>query len=271
MTQQSSHKARKRFGQNFLQDHNVIYSILSNIQANAGDHWVEIGPGLGAITEPLLQKDISLDVVELDRDLVKVLEQRFGDKDNFTIHSADALKFDFSALATDGTKLRIIGNLPYNISTPLLFHLLNGTHCIEDMHFMLQKEVVDRMCAEPGSKKYGRLSVMIQYYCETELVFDVPPESFNPIPKVMSAIVKLVPHQTPPVEINAITDLNKVVTTAFSQRRKTIRNSLKKLLTEEQIIALDINPTLRAESLSLTEFARLSRHITIEDESSKAQ
>ncbi len=257
-TQQSTHKARKRFGQNFLQDHNVIYNILSNIQANKGEHWVEIGPGLGAITEPLLQQNVLLDVVELDRDLVKVLSERFNHLDNFTIHSADALRFDFSSLAKSNEKIRVIGNLPYNISTPLLFHLLESTACIEDMHFMLQKEVVDRMCAEPGTKKYGRLSVMIQYYCETELAFDVPPESFNPIPKVMSSIVKLSPYQKPPVEISDIKKLNKVVTTAFSQRRKTLRNSLKKLITEDQIIALDINPMLRAESISLAEFARLS-------------
>lgn len=257
-TQQTTHKARKRFGQNFLQDHNVIYNILSNIQASSGEHWVEIGPGLGAITEPLLQTKVILDVVELDRDLVKVLTDRFNHLDNFTIHSADALRFDFASLAKNDEKLRIIGNLPYNISTPLLFHLLDSCNCIEDMHFMLQKEVVDRMCADPGSKKYGRLSVMIQYYCETELVFDVPPESFDPIPKVMSSIVRLAPYQKPPVEIEDIKKLNTVVTTAFSQRRKTLRNSLKKIITEEQIIALDIDPTLRAESISLAEFARLS-------------
>jgi len=262
-TQQTTHKARKRFGQNFLQDHNIIYNILSNIQARSGEHWVEIGPGLGAITEPLLQKKVNLDVVELDRDLVKVLTDRFNHLDNFTIHSADALRFDFASLANKDEQLRIIGNLPYNISTPLLFHLLGSTHCIEDMHFMLQKEVVDRMCAEPGSKKYGRLSVMIQYYCEAELVFDVPPESFDPIPKVMSAIVRLMPYKKPPVEIDDIKKLNKVVTTAFSQRRKTLRNSLKKLITEDQIIALDINPTLRAESISLAEFARLSHLIEL--------
>lgn len=254
----TTHKARKRFGQNFLQDHNVIYNILSNIQANSGEHWIEIGPGLGAITEPLLNKNITLDVVELDRDLVGYLKDKFKDQENFNIHSADALNFDFAALAKDNEKLRIIGNLPYNISTPLLFHLLDNAYCIEDMHFMLQKEVVDRMCAEPGSKRYGRLSVMIQYFCEAELVFDVPPESFDPIPKVMSSIVKLTPYEKPPVEIEDIKKLNKVVTTAFSQRRKTIRNSLKKLITEEQIIELDINPTLRAESISLAEFARLS-------------
>ena len=174
------------------------------------------------------------------------------------IHSADALKFDFSALVEDNEKLRIIGNLPYNISTPLMFHLLDNASCIEDMHFMLQKEVVDRICAAPGSKKYGRLSVMMQYYCATELLFDVPPESFDPAPKVMSAIVRLVPHQQPPVQVNDIEKLNRVVTQAFSQRRKTLRNSLKKLIDEDAIIALNIDPTLRAEALSLNDFAKLS-------------
>lgn len=255
------HKARKRFGQNFLQDQSVIHQILSSIQVAKNEHWVEIGPGLGAITEPLLQENINLDVVELDRDLVKFLDKKFNNRDNFTIHSADALKFDFSALAEQDEKLRIIGNLPYNISTPLLFHLLSNAFCIEDMHFMLQKEVVNRICAEPGSKKYGRLSVMIQFYCDTELVFDVPPESFNPVPKVMSAIVKLTPHKTPPVSVDNISGLNKVVTTAFSQRRKTLRNSLKKLLTENQISTLGIDPTLRAESITLAEFALLSQAI----------
>ncbi len=257
-TQQPTHKARKRFGQNFLQDHNIIYQILANIQASSGEHWVEIGPGLGAITEPLLQQQVQLDVVELDRDLVKVLQEKFAEYENFNIHSADALNFDFSALANKDSAIRVIGNLPYNISTPLLFHLLESSNCIEDMHFMLQKEVVDRICAEPGSKKYGRLSVMIQYYCMAELIFDVPPESFDPIPKVMSSIVRLTPYQQPIVEVKDIATLNTVVTTAFSQRRKTIRNSLKKLFSEQQISDLDIDPGLRAESLSLQEFARLS-------------
>jgi 16S rRNA (adenine1518-N6/adenine1519-N6)-dimethyltransferase len=256
-----AHKARKRFGQNFLHDHNIIYNIVANIHAIAGEHWVEIGPGLGAITEPLLAENITLDVVELDRDLVKVLDKKFKLHKNFTIHSADALNFDFSALVKANEKLRIIGNLPYNISTPLLFHLLDNACCIEDMHFMLQKEVVDRICAPPGSKKYGRLSVMMQYYCETEKVFDVPPESFEPIPKVMSAIVKLTPHQTPPVAVNDLKLLNKVVTTAFSQRRKTIRNSLKTLISEQQLCAINIDPTLRAECISLSEFASISHHI----------
>ncbi|MFA6162884.1 MAG: 16S rRNA (adenine(1518)-N(6)/adenine(1519)-N(6))-dimethyltransferase RsmA [Methylobacter sp.] len=252
------HIPRKRFGQNFLHDHNIIYNILSSIQAKPGEHWVEIGPGQGALTEPLLKTGIRLDVVELDRDLVALLKEQFKQYDNLQIHSADALRFDFSALAEDGKKLRIIGNLPYNISTPLMFHLLDNAYCIEDMHFMLQKEVVDRICAAPGSKKYGRLSVMMQYYCATELLFDVPPESFDPAPKVMSAIVRLVPHQQPPVAVNDIAKLNRVVTQAFSQRRKTLRNSLKKLIPEEDIVALNIDPTLRAETISLADFAKLS-------------
>ena len=256
-----THKARKRFGQNFLHDHNIIYNILSSIQLSETQHWVEIGPGMGAITEPLLREKVRLDIVELDRDLVNYLQNKFSRFDNLTIHSADALKFDFSALVSDKDKLRIIGNLPYNISTPLMFHLLNNANCIEDMHFMLQKEVVERICAEPGSKKYGRLTVMMQYYCDTEFLFDVPPESFDPAPKVMSAIVRLTPHQQPPVAINDIKYLNEVVVQAFSQRRKTIRNSLKKLINEEQLITLGLDPTLRAESVTLEEFAQISNLI----------
>jgi 16S rRNA (adenine1518-N6/adenine1519-N6)-dimethyltransferase len=253
-----THTPRKRFGQNFLHDHTIIYSILSSIQAKPDEHWVEIGPGQGALTGPLLKQGLRLDVVELDRDLVLLLKQKYGQYNKLQIHSADALAFDFSALVKANEKLRIIGNLPYNISTPLMFHLLDNACYIEDMHFMLQKEVVDRICATPGSKKYGRLSVMMQYYCATELLFDVPPESFDPVPKVMSAIVRLVPHQQPPVEVDDMVKFNKVVTQAFSQRRKTLRNSLKKLIDENAIIALNIDPTLRAEALSLNDFAKLS-------------
>jgi 16S rRNA (adenine1518-N6/adenine1519-N6)-dimethyltransferase len=253
-----THTPRKRFGQNFLHDHNIIYHILSSLQAKPDEHWVEIGPGMGALTEPLLNLGLRLDVVELDRDLVSLLKDKFKQHANLEIFSADALRFNFSALVKNNEKLRIIGNLPYNISTPLMFHLLDNASCIDDMHFMLQKEVVDRICAAPGSKKYGRLSVMMQYYCATELLFDVPPESFDPAPKVMSAIVRLVPHQQPPVEVNDITLLNRVVVQAFSQRRKTLRNSLSKLIEEDAIIALNIDPTLRAEALSLADFAKLS-------------
>ena len=253
-----AHTPRKRFGQNFLHDHNIIYNIISSIQARPDQHWVEIGPGQGALTEPLLNEKVRLDVVELDRDLVVLLKEKFRHYPNLHIHSADALRFDFSSLAEGGNKLRIIGNLPYNISTPLMFHLLDNAKCIEDMHFMLQKEVVDRICAAPGSKKYGRLSVMMQYHCMPELLFEVPPESFDPIPQVTSAIVRLVPHQQPPVAVNDMSKLNRVVTQAFSQRRKTLRNSLKKLVEEADIAALGIDPTLRAESISLAEFALLS-------------
>jgi 16S rRNA (adenine1518-N6/adenine1519-N6)-dimethyltransferase len=254
-----THKARKRFGQNFLHDHNIIYSIIAHLQLSENQHWVEIGPGQGALTAPLLARNVRLDVVELDRDLVALLQRKFTLQTKLSIHSADALSFDFAALQQgEDEKLHIIGNLPYNISTPLLFHLLEVSYCIADMHFMLQKEVVDRICAAPGSKQYGRLSVMMQYFCQSELLFDVPPESFDPIPKVMSAIIRLIPHSQPPVEVISMDCFNKVVTHAFSQRRKTIRNSLKSLLSEEQICELGINPGARAETLSLEEFALLS-------------
>lgn len=253
-----SHIPRKRFGQNFLHDHAIINDILSSLGARPEEHWVEIGPGMGALTAPLLQMGIRLDVVELDRDLVALLHDKFGQEPRLAIHSADALNFDFSTLAAPQEKLRVIGNLPYNISTPLLFHLLETTACIEDMHFMLQKEVVDRICAAPGNKQYGRLSVMMQYYCDAELLFTVPPESFDPAPKVMSAVVKLTPHPQPPVAVRDTALLGRVVTEAFSQRRKTLRNALSKLLTAEQIQAAQVDPTARAETLALADFARLS-------------
>lgn len=254
----TTHTPRKRFGQNFLHDYSVIANILASLQIKSGEHWVEIGPGQGALTTPLLDKNISLDVVELDRDLVRLLKDKFKDNKNLTIHSADALKFDFSALVKQDEKLRIIGNLPYNISTPLLFHLLENASCIADMQFMLQKEVVDRICAAPGSKKYGRLSVMMQYYCAAECLFDVYPESFDPSPKVMSAIIKLIPHPKPPVVVNDLMVFKQVVTQAFSQRRKTLRNSLKKLIGEDCFVSLGIDPIARAETISLLEFANLS-------------
>jgi 16S rRNA (adenine1518-N6/adenine1519-N6)-dimethyltransferase len=251
------HKARKRFGQNFLQDEAIIDHLLGHLQIKDHQHWVEIGPGLGALTTPLLQENIQLDVVELDRDLVSLLERRFAKNPKLTIHSADALSFDFAKLSKNGEKLRIIGNLPYNISTPLLFHLLDSASAIEDMHFMLQKEVVDRLCAMPGSKKYGRLTVMMQYYCHAEFLFEVPPESFQPSPKVMSAIVKLTPHNKS-IDKKQVKNLNQIVTQAFSQRRKTLRNALKKLLSEQQLIEADINPDQRAEMISLEAYLRLA-------------
>lgn len=260
-----THQARKRFGQNFLQDYRIIHDILDYAHPQAGEHWVEIGPGLGALTKPLLESGVKLDIVELDRDLVARLQKQFNGNANLTVHSADALNFDFGSLAAAGEKLRVIGNLPYNISTPLMFHLLETTSCIEDMHFMLQKEVVDRICAEPGSKKYGRLSVMMQYYCEAEWLFDVPPESFDPVPAVMSAIVRLAPHAEQPVALANTDDFNNLVSQAFSQRRKTIRNSLKNLIGEQKFAELGIDANLRAEALTLAEFALLSRHLNPPD------
>jgi 16S rRNA (adenine1518-N6/adenine1519-N6)-dimethyltransferase len=257
-----AHRPRKRFGQNFLHDVSVIHKILAVVHPEPGQHLVEIGPGKGALTEPLLHAGIKLDVIELDRDLVAHLQQKFQRQDNLCIHSADALLFDFSKLAQDGQKLRILGNLPYNISTPLLFHLLSKAEMIEDMHFMLQKEVVDRICAEPGSKKYGRLSVMLQYYCTAERIFDVDPESFSPAPKIMSVIVNLTPHATPPVVVDNMLDFEQIVVQAFSQRRKTLRNPLKKWFTAEEILTLSIDPGLRAEAVTLDEFARLSNFLT---------
>jgi len=253
-----THRARKRFGQNFLHDESVIYNILAAIDARPNQHLVEIGPGPGALTASLLDSGAALDIVELDRDLVALLRRKFQHSDKLRIHSADALQFDFCRLTTATQQLRIIGNLPYNISTPLLFHLLENIACIEDMHFMLQKELVDRLCAGPGSKRYGRLSLMVQYHCTAERLFEVPPESFEPPPKVMSAVIRLTPHPEPPVAIDDLEDFRQIVTQAFSQRRKTLRNPLKKLLSAGEIASLGIDPGLRAEALSLQEFAALS-------------
>ena len=253
-----AHYPRKRFGQNFLHDHNVIANLLASIAMQPGQHWVEIGPGQGALTEHLLNKHVLLDIIELDRDLVSMLQKKYAQYDNLNIHSHDALKFDFTSLIKETEKLHIIGNLPYNISTPILFHLLDHADIIEDMHFMLQKEVVDRICAEPGNKKYGRLSVMMQLFCHTEHLFDVPPESFTPPPKVNSAIVKLIPYRQLPVKIHSMDNFSKLLRQAFSQRRKTLRNSLKDLISEATFDALGIDSSLRAENINLEEYARLS-------------
>lgn len=257
-----SHKPRKRFGQNFLHDKMVIQRIVNSINPRQGDHIVEIGPGEGALTELVLDKIGVMDVVELDRDLIPLLKIRFVLQDGLSIHQADALKFNFCQLQKDEKKLRIIGNLPYNISTPLLFHLFDNSHCIQDMHFMLQKEVVDRIVANPGDSAYGRLSIMLQYFCQAEYVFTVKPGAFRPAPKVDSAIVRLVPHDKPPVEINNFDEFSKLVNFSFTQRRKTLRNILKGKLDVEQIEALDIEPTIRPERLSLEDFTKLANSIS---------
>lgn len=252
------HRARKRFGQNFLCDLDVINHIVDAIHPQPDDAMVEIGPGMGALTAGLLESLQHLQVIEIDRDLIPYLLARFATRDVLTIHQQDALQFDFHALSAQlGKPLRVVGNLPYNISTPLIFHLLDQVGAISDMHFMLQKEVVDRLNAGAGDADYGRLSVMVQYFCQVESVLDVPPESFDPPPKVDSAIVRLQPYATPPHPVADHRLLQQVVTAAFGQRRKTLRNSLKNLASVEQLRAADIDPGARAETIDLSRFSTL--------------
>ena len=258
MNNRSLHKAKKRFGQNFLHDPVVIQQIIACINPKAGEHLVEIGPGQGAITRELLKHCDRLDVIELDRDLIQPLAATCADLGELIIHSSDALKFDFFQLAKDGRPLRLVGNLPYNISTPILFHLLQYADIIHDMHFMLQKEVVDRMAAGPGSKTYGRLSVMMQAWCRIEALFEIGPGAFRPAPKVDSAIVRLQPYPDPPWTIDDPAFFSSLVAAAFAQRRKTLRNSLRKMIAAELIEAAAIDPAIRAERLSLEDFVRLS-------------
>ncbi len=265
-----NHRPRKRFGQNFLHDPGIIRRIVAAIAPQPGEHLVEIGPGLGALTREVLPLVGQLDVVELDRDLPPKLRAACAGLGELRIHEADALEFDFCALAqsmantagdSPARRLRVFGNLPYNISTPLLFHLMDQRDCLIDMHFMLQKEVVARMAAAPGGGDYGRLSVMLQYYCRVERLFTVPPGAFTPPPKVDSAIVRLVPYDEPPVAVTDPATLSRVVAQAFSQRRKTLRNTLKPLLSAEALSALDIDPGERAERLDLAAFARLANAV----------
>lgn len=245
---------RKRFGQNFLQDKNIVDKILLAIRAAPDDVIVEIGPGRGALTLPLLQQVKQLHVVEIDRDLIEWWQSQ--QLHNLHLHAADALKFDFNTIYNK-QRLRVIGNLPYNISTPLLFHLFDYIDHIRDMHFMLQKEVVERMTATPGGKEYGRLSIMVQYYCHAERLFIVPPGAFFPPPKVESAIVRLQPRaDRPNCDPNKLAML---VQQAFSQRRKTLRNCLKQVLDTDTIIAAGIDPGARPETLSLDQFVRLTQ------------
>ncbi len=255
------HVARKRFGQNFLHDQQIIDSIVNAINPKPEDNLVEIGPGLGALTEPVCEKVPQLTVVELDRDLAKRLNSHPFMQDKLTVIEADAQKFDFSTLAQAKKKLRVFGNLPYNISTPLMFHLFQYAAHIQDMHFMLQKEVVDRLAATPNHKNFGRLSVMAQYYCQVQPVLHVPPGAFNPPPKVDSAVVRLTPHVAPPVELSSKAILDKVCSAAFNQRRKTIRNSLKGLLPATEIDALDIDSSARAENLGLADYAKIANAV----------
>lgn len=255
------HRARKRFGQHFLHDQNIIDRILRSINPQAGENLVEIGPGQGALTYPLLKACESLIAVELDRDLVPVLNRQSKQYGDLEVINADVLEFELASLGTHKI-YRLIGNLPYNISTPLMFHLLESVDLIQDMHFMVQKEVALRIVAGPGDANYGRLSVMLQYQCACQYLFDVPPGSFSPPPKVDSAVIRLTPLAAPEYDIGDHGDFSAIVQAAFGQRRKTISNSLKSVLSREQIIACDIDPILRAENLSIGDFARLSRNCT---------
>ena len=248
------HIARRRFGQNFLVSPGIIRKIVEAIDPRPGERLVEIGPGLGALTEPLLAAVGHLHVVEIDRDLIARLRQRHG-PEQLSVHEGDALEFDFAALGPD---LRIVGNLPYNISTPLLFHLAAVADSVRDMHFMLQKEVVDRMVAAPGGGDYGRLSVMLQYRFDMERLFVVPPGAFNPAPQVDSAIVRLLPRPADQIQLRDEALFARLVSTAFGQRRKMLRNTLREMADESQLAALGIAPTARAEEVAVADYVALA-------------
>ena len=248
------HVPRKRFGQNFLEDRAVVDNIVAAVNPRQGDHFVEIGPGLGALTEPLLRRLDHLDVIEIDRDIVADLRARHS-AERLTIHEGDALDFDFPLLGDD---LRVIGNLPYNISTPLLFCLTAHARVVRDAHFMLQREVVERMGAQAGTSEYGRLSVMLQYRWNIEPLFEVDPEAFRPAPKVWSAVVRLQPHATLPHLAQNEKVFADVVTRAFGQRRKTLRNTLKELLSTDDLDRLGIDPGARGETLGVADFVRVA-------------
>jgi 16S rRNA (adenine1518-N6/adenine1519-N6)-dimethyltransferase len=255
------HTPRKRFGQNFLRDEGVIDRIAAAVHAREGDHLVEIGPGQGALTGALVKVGCDLDVIELDRDLVPGLLAAFSIYPHFTLHRADALTFDFATLAKGDEQLRVVGNLPYNISTPLIFQLLENAAVIRDMHFMLQLEVVERLAASPGSKAWGRLGIMAQYRCKVEHLFVVPPSAFKPRPKVQSAVVRLTPWRESPWPTCDISRLERVVRAAFAQRRKTLRNNLKGLLDAGRLEALGIDPSARAETLELDRFIAMAEAV----------
>lgn len=254
----SMHKARKRFGQNFLTDHNIIDKIVRHIQPQPKDLMVEIGPGQGALTRPLLDAVEHLHAVELDRDLIALLQRQIHPR-RLTLHESDVLKFDFRTLsATKQHDLRVVGNLPYNISTPIMFHLIEQLSVVKDMHFMLQKEMVTRLTAAPNSKHWGRLSVMMQYHCNAEYLFTVPPQAFSPAPKVDSAIIRLTPRDpiTPTAQDYAL--FARLVNQAFTQRRKAIRNSIKPFLSAEAIESTGIDPSLRPDALSVAQYVTLA-------------
>jgi 16S rRNA (adenine1518-N6/adenine1519-N6)-dimethyltransferase len=249
--------ARKRFGQHFLHDRSVLERIAREMALSPEDFLVEIGPGRGALTEMLIGKSRALDAIEIDRDLAATLRERWGSRPDFSLHEADALDYDFRALsAARGGKLRVIGNLPYNISTPLLFHLVEAHECIVDLHVMLQKEVIDRIAAAPGSDAYGRLTVMLAPWFEAKHLFDVGPGAFTPPPRVWSAVARLTVRPKPAFDLPPA--FARTVSAAFSARRKTLRNGLRALMDVEDIVAAGIDPGLRPETLTPEQFARLA-------------
>ena len=251
------HKARKRFGQNFLNNEQTIQRLVSAISPHPQDQLIEIGPGLAAMTQPLLRRVDKMEVIELDRDLVKKLQQLDPSGNKLIIHQGDALKFDFS---NTPYARRVVGNLPYNISTPIIFHLLKHLTYIVDMHFMLQKEVVDRICARPGERNFGRLSAMVHSQCHAESLFEIQPQDFTPAPKVTSAFMRLSPHPQPLVCAHLRQDFAQMVKLVFTQPRKTLANNLKKTLTIEQIEALDIDPSTRPQNLHIEQLIKLTKY-----------
>lgn len=256
-----THTPRKRFGQHFLHDKGVIDRIISAIAPKPNQHLVEIGPGQGAITLPILKVVKQLEVVEVDRDLIPDLRARCERSGDLIVHLADVLDFDFNLLKTDDRQLRVFGNLPYNISTPLIFHLLTFAPIISDMIFMVQKEVAERLAGKAGSDHYGRLSVMVQYHCQVDRLFDVSPNAFYPPPQVQSSIVRLVPYKTFPYPANDYTKFENVVRLAFNQRRKTLRNSLKTIIDNGAWASLSVKSDLRPEELSVQDFVAISNTI----------
>ena len=259
--------ARKRFGQHFLHDRGVLDRIVSELAPQPDEALLEIGPGRGALTEKLLGRTRTLDAVEIDRDLAVLLRNRFGQFPGFQLHESDALEYDLAGLATQrGRRLRVIGNLPYNISTPLLFHVAAAHEHIDDLHVMLQKEVIDRIAAAPGSDSYGRLTVMLAPWFEAKHLFDVGPGAFTPAPRVWSAVARLTVRREPAFVVPPA--FARTVSAAFSQRRKTLRNGLRTLLGAEGFVAANIDPSLRPETLTPAEFARLAAQVS-EDPSSR--
>jgi 16S rRNA (adenine1518-N6/adenine1519-N6)-dimethyltransferase len=254
----AEHKARKRFGQNFLHDQNIIGKIVQALNPQTTDVLFEIGPGLGALSKPVLQRSGKLNCIELDRDVIPILQHELAGVGELTLLNRDVLTVDFTELAA-GRMLRVFGNLPYNISTPLIFHLCQHLPVITDMLFMLQKEVVERMAAGPDDDAYGRLSVMLQYYCDVSYLFTVPPGAFRPAPKVQSAIVRLLPHQHRALRPDQEPRFAELVSFAFNARRKTLRNVWREHVTESQFAAASIDPGLRPENLALTDYLRLTQ------------